>query len=361
MPSALAVQRDGHAALEADHHVLGLVGRLLRPRDELEHVVARRLLEVLDRPALGGAAPEVVVDRVRRRLGSALDGDAVLARVGDLLLAAHLPAAHRRDDLHLGVERDHGRLDPNLVVALAGAAVGNRVAARTTRVLDRQLRDQRPPERREQRIAAAVQRVRLDRRHHVVARELLARVDHVAVERAQVERLALHDLVVLAGLAQVDGERDDLGLVLVLDPLEHHARVEPARVEQEHPPDLAGLGLVGGGLRQRAALDAHAAAEASSASNAAQSLVDLRLADGQRRQEADRVGAGRVDDEVLLEQQPARHLGRSRHVDADHQAKPARLESERRAGRRRADSPRSRTVDEEGLVVDRVEHGVRGG
>src|SRR6266508_4064870 len=54
---------------------------------------------------------------------------AVLARVGDLLLAAHLPAAHRRDDLHGRVERDHGRLDPHLIVALAGAAMGDRVAA----------------------------------------------------------------------------------------------------------------------------------------------------------------------------------------------------------------------------------------
>src|SRR3954453_15542956 len=49
-------------------------------------------------------------------------------------------------------------------------------------------RDQRRAERREQRVAAAVQRVRLDRRQDVVLGELLARVDHDAVERAELDR-----------------------------------------------------------------------------------------------------------------------------------------------------------------------------
>ena len=79
-----------------------------------------------------------------------------------------------------------------------------------------------------------------------VAHELLARVDHVAVERAEPQRLALHDLVVLARLAEVDGQRDHLGRVLVLDPLEHHARVQPAGVEQQHARDLVAQGEVGG-------------------------------------------------------------------------------------------------------------------
>ena len=177
-------------------------------------------------------------------LRAALDRDPVLARVGDLLVAAHRPRAHRRDHLQLRRERRDRALDPHLVVALAGAAVGDRVAARLARVLDRELGDQRPAERGEQRVAVAVVGVRLDRRQHVLARELLARVDDVAVERAELQRLALDDVVVLARLAEVDGERDDLGLVLVLDPLEHHARVEAARVEQQHAPDLAGLGQV---------------------------------------------------------------------------------------------------------------------
>ena len=64
---ALPVQRDGHAALEADADGLGLVGGLLGAGDELEDVVLGRVAEILDPAALGGAAPEVVVDRVRSR------------------------------------------------------------------------------------------------------------------------------------------------------------------------------------------------------------------------------------------------------------------------------------------------------
>ena len=68
----------------------------------------------------------------------------------------------------------------------------------------------------------------------------LARVDDVALDRAEPPRLALDHLVVLAGLAEVDGQADDLGAVGVLDPLEHHAGVEAARVEQQDALDLAG-------------------------------------------------------------------------------------------------------------------------
>ena len=112
--------------------------------------------------------------------------------------------------------------------------------------LHRELRDQRPAERGEQRVAEAVDRVRLDRRKHVVARELLAGVHDAAVDRTELERLAADHVVILTGLAEVDGQRDHLGVVLVLDPLEHHARVEPAAVEQQDAVDVLGRGEVGG-------------------------------------------------------------------------------------------------------------------
>src|SRR3954471_13047751 len=145
---ALAVERDRHAALELDLDDLGLVRRVLGPRHELEDVVLGRAVDVLDPAPLRAAAPEVVVDRVGRRLDTALDRDAVLARVLDLLVAAHRPAAHRRDHLQLGRERRDRRLDADLVVALAGAAVGDRVAVVLARVVDGELGDQRAPERR---------------------------------------------------------------------------------------------------------------------------------------------------------------------------------------------------------------------
>src|SRR5918999_885658 len=89
------------ARLEVDRHDLRLVGSQLAPRHELEHIVVGRVREVLDPLALRRAPPEVVVDRVRRALGAALDRDPVLARVGDLLVAPHRPGAHRSDHLEL--------------------------------------------------------------------------------------------------------------------------------------------------------------------------------------------------------------------------------------------------------------------
>jgi hypothetical protein len=170
----------------------------------------------------------------------------VVAGVLDLLLAAHLPLAHGRDDLELGRQRRHRGLDAHLVVALARAAVRHGVASGLAGGLDGELGDQRAAQRREQRVAAAVEGVGLDRRSDVAAGELLARVDDAALQRPELEGLALHHLEVLTGLAEVDGQRDHLGLVLVLDPLEHDAGVQAARVEQQHAPDVLGVRLVRG-------------------------------------------------------------------------------------------------------------------
>jgi hypothetical protein len=251
---ALAVERHGNSSLEIQGDGLRLVRRLLRAGDELEDVVLGGMLEVLDPATLRGAPPEVVVDRVRgSALGAlaraGLDRDPVLAGVGDLLLAAHLPGAHRRDHLQLGRERGDRRLDPHLVVALAGAPVGDRVAAARARLIDGELGDQRTPERGEQRIAAAVQGVGPDRRGQVVARELLPRVHHVALERAEAHGLVAHQLVVLPRLPEVDRQAHHLRVVGVLDPLQHHARVQAPRVQQQHPLDVLGISLVGGAAR----------------------------------------------------------------------------------------------------------------
>ena len=172
------------------------------------------------------------------------DRDAVLLRVGDLLVAAHLPLAHRRDHLEVGRERRDRRLDAHLVVALAGAAVGDRVGVVLARGVAGELGQQGPAERGEQRIAALVAGVRADRRGHVVAGELLLGVHHEALDGPEVEGLLPHRVEVVGRLAQVDAERHDLGVVLVLDPLQHHRGVQAARVEEDDAMHLVGLGEV---------------------------------------------------------------------------------------------------------------------
>ena len=118
---------------------------------------------------------------------------------------------------------------PDLVVALAGAAVRDRVAAVLARVLDRELRDQRATERGEQRIAAAVEGVRLDRGKHVVLGELLAGVDDVAGRRRRDPSPCPRSRRSPPRLAQVDVSAYDLRAVLRPGSIEHHARCRGRR------------------------------------------------------------------------------------------------------------------------------------
>src|SRR5437660_1710024 len=80
-----------YAPLEVDGHVLPLLWRALGRGDEPEDVLLGSVSQLLDPPTLARTAPQVVVDRVRDDLRGPLDLDAVLAGIGDLLLASHLP------------------------------------------------------------------------------------------------------------------------------------------------------------------------------------------------------------------------------------------------------------------------------
>ena len=159
----LAVDRDRDAALEAEDD-LDRRGRVAGRDRPLVGVGRRGDPRVLEHAGLARAAPDVDVDRVRRRLRDR-DLDAPLLRVVDLLVARQAHAhAHRRDDLEARVEGVDRDVEPHLVVALAGAPVRDRVRALALRDLDQELRDQRPGERGRQRVDALVQRVRLQRR-----------------------------------------------------------------------------------------------------------------------------------------------------------------------------------------------------
>ena len=103
-----------------------------------------------------------------------------------------------------------GDVEPDLVVALAGAAMGDGVGALRCGDLDEELGDQGPGQRRRERIGALVQRVRLEVRPDEVADEPVARVDHVGPRRAGLHRPAL-DAFAERPAADVDGQGDDLG------------------------------------------------------------------------------------------------------------------------------------------------------
>ena len=165
----------GNAVLEADDD-LDRQRRARRVGRERVRLVRRRVPRVLEHARLDRAAEEVLVDRVRRGL-RLHDGDALGERVLDLLVARPDPVAQRSDHRDPRIVRLERELEAKLVVALAGAAVDDRLGAELERDLGDRLRDHRARERRDERVLALVERVRLDRARALVVRERVLAVD----------------------------------------------------------------------------------------------------------------------------------------------------------------------------------------
>ena len=147
------------------------------------------------------------------------------------LARGEVPFAPWRDHLDVGLERVIGELEPDLVVALAGGAMGDRVGADFLGDLDLLFGDQRPGDRGAEQVLALIQRVGAEHRKHVVADEFLAQIldENVLRLDAEQQRLLARRLKLLA-LAEIGGEGNDLAAIGGLQPLQDDRRVEPARI-----------------------------------------------------------------------------------------------------------------------------------
>ena len=230
-----AVDGDRIARLEVHGEDAGLVRRVLRR--QRAHVDELRRLDggVLQHLALGGRVQKVCVNAERRLAALVLGNrDLVLLREVEQGFAAfEVPFAPGRHDADIGLQGVVGDLEADLVVALAGGAVGDGVGAGLARNLDLLLGDQRARDRGAQQVLALIDRVGAEHREDVVADKLLAHVFDEGVLRLDAERdgLGPRGLDLLA-LAQVGGEGHDLCAQLGLQPLDDSGAVEPARVGQ---------------------------------------------------------------------------------------------------------------------------------
>ncbi len=121
---------------------------------------------------------KVGVDR-ERRLALLVLGHRDLVLLGEVdQVGARLegPVAPRRDHLDVGVERIGRQLEADLVVALAGRAMGDGVGAGFGRDLDQPLGDQRPGDRRAEQVNAFVDRIGAEHREDEIADEFLAQI-----------------------------------------------------------------------------------------------------------------------------------------------------------------------------------------
>src|SRR5690606_5456275 len=219
---------DGHrdALLEADDDLVGLTGEG-RVLGVLVDVLDRGVPDVLEEAGLYGAAEDVLVDGVRRLLGGR-DGQALVLAEGDGLVAGHGVVADRGDALQVGGEGDDAGLEADLVVALAGAAVGDRGRAVLLRGGHQVLDDGGPRQRGDQRVAVHVEGVGLDRREAVLVGELVLGVRDLGLDGAAGQGALADDVQVLAALADVDRNGDDLGARLLGDPADGDGGVQTA-------------------------------------------------------------------------------------------------------------------------------------
>src|SRR5438132_14356628 len=226
-----AVDRDRNAFVEADLDLARLCRRLFGVDRPLEDVARRRAPGVFEHTGLDRTAPQIHVDAVWIFLRG-LDRDVVLAGIVDLLVAGHVHApAHRRDHAEIRRQGTDREIEAHLVVALPGAAVRHETGVLGAGRVDEQLREQRTPECRRERIAVLVERAGLQRRPDEIAKEDVPGVLDDRLARATRDRLALDGLEI-AGRAEVTGASDHLESERLTQPRDRDARVETARVRQ---------------------------------------------------------------------------------------------------------------------------------
>ena len=118
----VAIEADRASVRESDLDFSRGVRRVLRrPRPGID-LFGRRRPRISKDARFDAASPEVLVGAVRARFRRR-HGHAALRRPLDLFFAAHPVLAHRRDDLQVRRERLRADIEPDLVVAFAGAAV----------------------------------------------------------------------------------------------------------------------------------------------------------------------------------------------------------------------------------------------
>ena len=135
--------------------------------------------------------------------------------VVDLLVAGlDVPLTPGGDDLHAGGDVLDRQLEADLVVALAGAAVGDGVGAFLQRDLHQTLGDDGTGKGRTQQVVL-IFRARLHAGDDHVVDHLVGKVKGVELARAGFEGFFL-ETVQLTHLTDVAGHGDDLGIVVVL-------------------------------------------------------------------------------------------------------------------------------------------------
>ena len=193
----------------------------------------RRLGWVFQHFPFGGGVQQVCVDGEGGLAALVLgDLDAVLFGEGEQICAGfEIPVAPRSDDLDVGVQAVIAQLEADLVIALAGCAMTDRVCADHVGNLDLAFGDQRAGNRGAEQVDAFIDGIGAEHREDEVADEFLAHVFDEDVLRLDPggKRLGAGRLQLLA-LSEICGEGDDFGAEFRLQPFQDDRRVQSAGI-----------------------------------------------------------------------------------------------------------------------------------
>ena len=231
----LAVHSGRNALLEVDGNIGRLVRSHFRGNTQFEEarLVDRSLVgRKLKIQALMAQMPQVLILGVVGLLVD-LQRDVVRLSVRDLLFAAvQLPETPRSDNVHLRCECMDRQLETNLIVALAGAAVADRVCAFLESNIYDALCDDRAREGSAEQVLL-IGCARLDGRNDIVINKFLGQILDVQLGSAGLERLLLQT-VQLSTLTDVAGNRDDLAAVMLLEPRDQYRSIQTAGICQNN-------------------------------------------------------------------------------------------------------------------------------
>ena len=226
------VQRHGEPVLECELHELRLVRRILGKRVRREES-----LFGCDEAGIGYLAAfprdtaHVVVVGIRE-IKRRRDRNAVLLCVLYLRVAVHVPLPDRRDDFHLRIVGHDVSVNSHLVIAFSRRAVGDTIGTLRFRDLDGLFRQKRARHRRREMVFALIVRVGLDALRQIFTGELFPHIECDRFHRTEFQGLLLDGFEVVVLLAEVQRQGRYLGTILVLYPLQHDGRIEPARVQK---------------------------------------------------------------------------------------------------------------------------------
>ena len=175
--------------------------------------------------------PEIGVHAVGPRFGYR-HGNAAFFRIIDgVFPRTDVPQPPRRNNLQMRSQRLDGQLEPDLVVALAGCAVGNGHRAFLFGNAGQRLGDDRPRHRGTQQVFPFVHRTGFQRGPDVFGNERFPQILHKDLAGAGFDRL-LFDKFQVVALADVGAYGDDFVTVVFDQPGNDDGSIQAARIGQ---------------------------------------------------------------------------------------------------------------------------------